>query len=293
MYRPDQSAYLCGIATCQYLQDNYDEYKSNGLNVGTFGGTSIPTVTIYMGGLERGVYDYNTYILPTYLTEELNLTAGSIEYNEALEARTVNFIDLGVLDSFFSGSFVIGDGKLCVQNLLQMGADAIMPVAGPQTIDTVQEIVNQKSSCIVIGVDTPQEDSYMNEKSIYTDTQGNDSVIKFSAVKDISGITSQIIDLASHGYLGAVKNDSGEYTFIESPEALADYVSTTDQKTITESTFIGSYGTTTVGNLANGAAAISDDGVFYVDEAFYYASKGNQLGNIAFVDPNLSSDLET
>jgi len=55
-YRADQSAFLCGIAICQYLQDRYDKIYSKinhgKLAVGTFGGLPIPTVTSFMGGFE-------------------------------------------------------------------------------------------------------------------------------------------------------------------------------------------------------------------------------------------------
>jgi basic membrane lipoprotein Med (substrate-binding protein (PBP1-ABC) superfamily) len=84
-----------------------------------------------------------------------------------------------------------------------MGADVIMPVAGPQTIDTVQEIKNQGSKCIVIGVDTPQEYSTtVNDNSVYTDKElnannagfsldflyhhPNNKIIKFSAIKQMA-----------------------------------------------------------------------------------------------------------
>jgi basic membrane lipoprotein Med (substrate-binding protein (PBP1-ABC) superfamily) len=56
VFRADEAAFMAGIATCQYLNDNFDEYKTNGgLKVGTFGGIAIPSVTIYMGGFEYGV----------------------------------------------------------------------------------------------------------------------------------------------------------------------------------------------------------------------------------------------
>jgi basic membrane lipoprotein Med (substrate-binding protein (PBP1-ABC) superfamily) len=87
-----------------------------------------------------------------------------------------------------------------------MGADAIMAVAGPQTIDTVQEIKNQGSKCIVVGVDTPQEDNpTVNDSGIYTDNAltvdtsnsyvnhvSNNSIIKFSAIKGIQPIINTI-----------------------------------------------------------------------------------------------------
>jgi basic membrane lipoprotein Med (substrate-binding protein (PBP1-ABC) superfamily) len=55
IFRSDEAAFMSGIATCQYLNDNFDEYKDGGLRVGTFGGIAIPSVTIYMGGFEYGV----------------------------------------------------------------------------------------------------------------------------------------------------------------------------------------------------------------------------------------------
>jgi basic membrane lipoprotein Med (substrate-binding protein (PBP1-ABC) superfamily) len=56
VFRSDEAAFMTGLATCQYLNDNFDEYnKDGGLSVGTFGGVNIPTVTIYMGGFEQGV----------------------------------------------------------------------------------------------------------------------------------------------------------------------------------------------------------------------------------------------
>jgi basic membrane lipoprotein Med (substrate-binding protein (PBP1-ABC) superfamily) len=55
IFRADQAAFLTGIAICQYLNDNFDEYSSGGLRVGSFGGIAIPSVTIYMGGLEYGI----------------------------------------------------------------------------------------------------------------------------------------------------------------------------------------------------------------------------------------------
>jgi basic membrane lipoprotein Med (substrate-binding protein (PBP1-ABC) superfamily) len=56
MFRADQSAFMCGLAICQYLNENFDEYIKDGqLSVGAFGGTPIPTVTVFMGGLQLGI----------------------------------------------------------------------------------------------------------------------------------------------------------------------------------------------------------------------------------------------
>ncbi len=233
MFRADQSAFLAGLSACTYLslnQKNFEHYIKKGpLSVGTFGGTSIPTVTIFMGGFERGVQFFNNYVLPL-----MNYS------DEDFEQHKVNVINLGKEDSYFSGTFTIGDGRSVVQNLLARGADAIMPVAGPQTIDTVQEIKNQKSDCIVVGVDTDQENSDMNETSVYddgSDSKYHDKIIKFSAEKNIAYMTSAILKLA----------EKKEETY------------STDGKVK-----IGSFGYLTVGDLNNNGCKVSSGGEQYI-----------------------------
>jgi basic membrane lipoprotein Med (substrate-binding protein (PBP1-ABC) superfamily) len=70
-------------------------------------------------------------------------------------------------------------------------------VAGPQTTDTVRQIKASGSNCIVVGVDTAQEnDPTSNETSKYTDVSGNNQIIKFSATKNIADMTSKVLSLA-------------------------------------------------------------------------------------------------
>jgi basic membrane lipoprotein Med (substrate-binding protein (PBP1-ABC) superfamily) len=70
-------------------------------------------------------------------------------------------------------------------------------VAGPQTVDAVREIKASHSNCVVIGVDTPQEnDPTTNDKSSYTDVNNNNDIIKFSATKNIADLTSKILSLS-------------------------------------------------------------------------------------------------
>lgn len=266
MFRADEAAFLAGIATCQYLNDNYDEYKDGGLNVATFGGTPIPTVTIYMGGFEQGVKYFNENILPKLADKQ-----SDIKKDEYINEHRVNVIDLGVQSSWFSGTFNIGDAKLMSQTLLAHGADAIMPVAGPQTADVVNEIVNQNSSAIVIGVDTDQENSDMNKQSPYTDKNGNNDVIKFSAQKNIADMTSSILNLAA-------QDDFNN----------KDSLSNNDEQ------FIGSFGYLTVGDLTNSGVKLSEAGNIYlinaianigssistIDDAINYLSSSGELDNL-------------
>jgi basic membrane lipoprotein Med (substrate-binding protein (PBP1-ABC) superfamily) len=147
------------------------------------------------------------------------------------------------MDSYFSNSFSIGDGKPLVQALLQRGADAILPVAGPQTMDAVKEIQSYKSNCIVVGIDTEQElNNSVNGKSSYTDKTGDSNVIKFSAEKNISDITSQILSLSYAGF----SNDS------EIPGV--------------DEIKVGSYGYLTVADIKNDGVASSPPSLTYLKE---------------------------
>ena len=53
------------MATCQYLYNNLDVYHKNheDLAVAAFGGVAIPTVTVYIGGFQRGIEFFNQKVL--------------------------------------------------------------------------------------------------------------------------------------------------------------------------------------------------------------------------------------
>jgi basic membrane lipoprotein Med (substrate-binding protein (PBP1-ABC) superfamily) len=115
-----------------------------------------------MAGFELGVWAFNYFLennadLQKYICETETPTS------EQIEQHKVKFINTGKPDSWFSKSFAIGDGILLAKTLLAQGADAILPVAGPQTKDCVGEIKRQGSKSIVVGVDTAQENSDVND----------------------------------------------------------------------------------------------------------------------------------
>ena len=191
-FKAEQSAFLSGIATCQFLEENWEDVYSKvndgQLSVGCFGGQNIITVTCFMGGLELGVWFYNNYILPnTDFYKNAN--------EQEREKRTIKFISLGKISSYFSGTFVIGDAKLLAQELLARGASAIMAVAGPQTGDVVSEIVAQRSPCRVIGVDSAMENGdwgkYYSTSNLFKEKT---KVVLCSAEKNVAQLTAQILD---------------------------------------------------------------------------------------------------
>jgi hypothetical protein len=112
----------------------------------------------------------------------------------------------------------------------------------------------------VVGVDTAQEnDPSTNEQGEYKDKTGNDDIIKFSATKNIAGITSKILSLAmAHHPDDAI--EGGDVT-------------------------VGSFGYLTVGNTTN-------EGIMPSENSFPYLL---EFINSAFgvpIPPDLTPDQQ-
>jgi basic membrane protein A len=117
-FKTDEAAFLAG-----YLAAGMTETGK----VGTYGGIPIPPVTIFMTGYEAGVNHYNTV------------------HGTAVEV-------LGI--DLFTGNFEsTDDGRAYAENLVQEGADIIMPVAGPVGLGSAA-VCAETGSCKIIGVDT-------------------------------------------------------------------------------------------------------------------------------------------
>lgn len=323
-FRADQPAFLTAVATCQYFYNNLDMYHSKGepLSVGMFGGVAIPTVTIYMGGFQRGIEFFNHYILedriidmgsryyfnmeppPTendpdliwfqklidhskYNSElkELSLDDdGYITFNNEYKEKILNefgikVISLGKSANHFTGTFVAGDAIGVTKQFLNRGASAIIAVAGPQSLDAAQEIANQGSKCIVIGVDTAMEESdyqryhigcdestkrkpNLNDK--YMDqTKADDgsvseqanAIIKFSAVKDMRSVTKKINRLCAEGLNWDVSSTEEGVT----PNTMPDPYRA-----------ICGPGFQTCGNIMNGLISISWNGFYPLLQALQH-----------------------
>ena len=264
-FRSDQAAFLCGIAICQYLQSRYDDVYSkvnNGkLAVGTFGGLPIPTVTSFMGGFEWGIYFYNNFILPKY-----------IEYNDWDQAtkdkRTVDLISAGKSTSFYTNSFNTGDARLLVQQLLTQGADAILPVAGPQTIDAVNEVRCEHSPTVVIGVDTDQENGELAQYTSLSPLNYGDKIIQFSAQKNLAQLGSLILQAQAKGIRGYYYDQNEIHWLGYDHTPLAEAL-TSDSAKVSRS-FVGNAGYLSVGNVYNGGVMISkgDDTKYQPEDPF-------------------------
>ena len=128
VFDTDQAAYLAG-----YLAAGMSKTGK----VGTFGGLQIPTVTVFMDGFANGVAKYN-----------------------ADNGTTVKVLgwDPKSQKGLFTGNFdSLADGRKFAQNLVDEGADIVMPVAGPVgqgSAALAQELGTDKLS--IIGVDADQ-----------------------------------------------------------------------------------------------------------------------------------------
>ncbi|MDH3307528.1 MAG: BMP family ABC transporter substrate-binding protein [Acidimicrobiia bacterium] len=135
--------------------------------VGTFGGINIPPVTDFMDGFYYGVQHYNT------------VKGTSVE---------VLGWDPMAADGLFTGNFdSTDDGRTFAQNLVDEGADVVMPVAGPvglgsSALATELGYDNLK----IIGVDTDQYLTDTSNQGAYlTSVLKNMDVTTFNAIKSV------------------------------------------------------------------------------------------------------------
>jgi basic membrane protein A len=118
-FATDQAAFLAGYAAAAASETGI---------VGTYGGIEIPTVTIFMDGLVAGVEQFNTD------------TGGSVQV---------------IGTDLFTGDFEnVENGRLTTEQLLDQGADIIMPVAGPVGQGTMEAIRAGGGTERIIWVDS-------------------------------------------------------------------------------------------------------------------------------------------
>ncbi len=119
-----QAAYLAGYLAAGMTKTG---------KVGTYGGALLPTVTEFMDGFYWGVQKYN----------EVHGTAIEVlGWNPTTQTGS------------FTGDFVsMENARNAVEQLMDMGADIIMPVMG--SIGSVtMEVMRERRTGLVIGVDT-------------------------------------------------------------------------------------------------------------------------------------------
>jgi basic membrane protein A and related proteins len=124
-FSTDQAAFLAGYVAAATSETG---------TVGTYGGINIPTVTIFMEGFEAGINHYN-------------------EENSA-EVELVGW-STAEGDGLFTGDFENeANGRTTTEQLLDEGADVIMPVAGPVGRGSIEAVEAAGGNAKLIWVDT-------------------------------------------------------------------------------------------------------------------------------------------
>jgi basic membrane protein A and related proteins len=123
-FATDQAAFLAGYVASAMSQSG---------TIGTFGGVNIPTVTIFMNGFEAGM---------NYFNDQEGGSVKLVGWNSANQ------------NGLFTDSFEdLDKGRQFGQQLLDEGADVIMPVAGPVGLGTA-EAVRDAGGASLVWVDT-------------------------------------------------------------------------------------------------------------------------------------------
>ena len=154
-FQTDEAAMLAGYLAAGMTKTG---------KVATFGGIQLPTVTIFMRGLEAGVKYYN---------EQKGTNVEVLGWDSAS--------DSGV----FTGNFdSLDDGRANAESFVQEGADIIMPVAGPVGLGSAA-VCKETGACMIIGVDADWFDTANEYKDVtLTSVLKKIDVAVFNTVKD-------------------------------------------------------------------------------------------------------------
>jgi len=158
VFNTDEAAFLAG-----YLAAGVSKTGK----VGTFGGINIPPVTIFMDGFYYGVQKYNA--------------------DNGTEVEVIGW-DPAKQKGLFTENFEsLDDGRTFAQNLVDEGADIVMPVAGPVGLGSAalaSELGTDK--LMIIGVDSDQFESDTANSGVYlTSVLKNMDVTTFNAIQSV------------------------------------------------------------------------------------------------------------
>lgn len=141
LFNTAEAAYLAG-----YLAAGVSKTGT----VGTFGGIKLPSVAVFMDGFADGVAKYNA---------DKGKNVKVLGWDKAKQNGT------------FAGKFdAPTDGKNIANNLIQQGADVILPVAGQTGIGAAQAAQESGGKVSVIWVDQDGYESASQYKEVFLTT---------------------------------------------------------------------------------------------------------------------------
>ncbi|NNC92954.1 MAG: BMP family ABC transporter substrate-binding protein [Acidimicrobiia bacterium] len=172
-FRTDEAAFLAGYVAAGTTQTG---------TVGTFGGINIPPVTIFMDGFVRGVRHYNS------------VNGASV---------TVLGWDPDTAEGSFTNNFEsLDDGRAFAQNLVDEGADIVMPVAGPVGLGSAA-LAAELGNVYIVGVDVDGFEADANNSGVYLTSvlKRIDNAVYAAADEAINGTLSNTV------YVGNLENE--------------------------------------------------------------------------------------
>jgi basic membrane protein A len=174
LFNTAEAAYLAG-----YLSAGMTETGT----VGTFGGIKLPTVAVFMDGFADGVDKYN-------------------EDNGA-DVKLLGW-DKEKQDGLFAGKFDSPtDGQNLAKNLIQQGADIIMPVAGGTGLGAAAEAQASGGKVAIVWVDADGYESASQYKEVFLTTveKGIATAVETATVETVNGAFNNT------AFIGTLAND--------------------------------------------------------------------------------------
>ena len=160
LFNTAEAAYLAG-----YLAAGMSETGT----VGTFGGIKLPTVAVFMDGFYDGVMKYNE--------------------DKGADVKILGW-DKEKQDGLFAGKFDSPtDGKNLANNLIQSGADIIMPVAGGTGLGAAQAAQESGGKVAIVWVDADGYESASQYKEVFLTTveKGIATAVETATTETVQG----------------------------------------------------------------------------------------------------------
>ena len=158
VFNTDEAAFLAGYLAAGTTKTG---------KVGTFGGINIPPVTIFMDGFYFGVQKYNA--------------------DNGTNVEVLGWDPMTQKGLFTENFESLADGRAFAQNLVDEGADIVMPVAGPVGLGSAALATELgMNKLMIIGVDSDQYESDPANQGVYlTSVLKNMDVTTFNAIKAV------------------------------------------------------------------------------------------------------------
>jgi basic membrane protein A len=174
---------LFNTAEAAYLGGYLAAGMSKTGTVGTFGGVKLPTVAVFMDGFADGIDKYN-------------------EDNGA-DVKLLGW-DKEKQDGTFVGSFVDQTGgKNTANNMIQQGADIILPVAGQTGLGAAAAAQDSGGKVSIVWVDQDGYESAPQYKEVFLTTieKGIATAVETATVETVGG------NYSNTPFIGTLAND--------------------------------------------------------------------------------------